>query len=61
MKVRVRVRVRARILPVDDPSVRSLGQTLDGLGLDWVGVGHGPLHAWVVHRQHPGPNPNPQP
>ena len=34
--------------------MRSLGQTLDGRELDCVEVGHGPLHAWVIHRQHPG-------
>ena len=34
--------------------VRSLGQTLDGRELDCVEVGHGPLHCWVIHRQHPG-------
>ena len=31
-----------------------LGQTLDGHELDVVEVGSGPLHCWVIHRQHPG-------
>ena len=35
-------------------TVRSLGQTLDGRELECVEVGRGPLHAWVIHRQHPG-------
>ena len=35
-------------------SVRSLGATLDGRELEVVEVGTGPLHAWVIGRQHPG-------
>ena len=35
-------------------TVRSIGQTLDGRELECVEVGNGPLHAWVIHRQHPG-------
>ena len=35
-------------------AVGSLGQTLDGRELDVVEVGSGPLHCWVIHRQHPG-------
>jgi murein tripeptide amidase MpaA/SAM-dependent methyltransferase len=34
--------------------VSSLGQSLEGRDLDYITVGTGPLHAWVVHRQHPG-------
>ena len=39
---------------VPGATVRSLGQTLDGRELDCVEVGEGPLHAWFIHRQHPG-------
>ena len=34
--------------------VGSLGQSLDGREMDVVTVGTGKLHAWVIHRQHPG-------
>ena len=34
--------------------VASLGDSLDGRPIDVITVGTGPLHAWVVHRQHPG-------
>ena len=44
----------ARCAAVRGATVRSLGQTLDGRELDCVEVGHGPLHCWAVHRQHPG-------
>ena len=44
----------ARCAAAPGARVRSLGQTLDGRELDCVEVGHGPLHAWVIHRQHPG-------
>lgn len=44
----------ARCVAADGARVRSLGQTLDGRELECVEVGVGPLHAWVIHRQHPG-------
>ena len=44
----------AKCAAVTGATVRSLGQTLDGRELDCVEVGSGPLHAWVIHRQHPG-------
>lgn len=34
--------------------VSTLGQTLDGRDLDLVECGTGPLHAWIIARQHPG-------
>ena len=34
--------------------VHSLGQTLDGRELECIAAGTGPLHCWVIHRQHPG-------
>ena len=44
----------ARCAAAPGATVRSLGQTLDGRELDCVEAGHGPLHCWVIHRQHPG-------
>ncbi|KOO20818.1 zinc carboxypeptidase family protein [Chrysochromulina tobinii] len=34
--------------------VSSLGQSLGGREIDVITVGTGPLHAWIIHRQHPG-------
>jgi murein tripeptide amidase MpaA len=34
--------------------VASLGRTLDGRELECITVGSGALHAWIIHRQHPG-------
>jgi len=36
------------------PQVSSLGQSLGGREIDVITVGTGPLHAWIIHRQHPG-------
>lgn len=44
----------ARCAAAPGARVRSLGQTLDGRELDCIEVGHGTLHVWVIHRQHPG-------
>ncbi|HEY0084929.1 MAG TPA: M14-type cytosolic carboxypeptidase [Allosphingosinicella sp.] len=33
---------------------RSLGQTLDGQEMDYLGIGEGPLQVWLYARQHPG-------
>jgi murein tripeptide amidase MpaA len=44
----------ARCSAAPGASVRSLGQSLDGRELECVEVGSGPLHCWVIHRQHPG-------
>ena len=40
----------------DHPEVdyRSLGQTLDGQEMDYLGIGEGPLQVWLYARQHPG-------
>ena len=29
-------------------------QSLEGREIDEIAVGDGPLHAWIIHRQHPG-------
>jgi murein tripeptide amidase MpaA len=33
---------------------RSLGRTLDGQEMDYLGIGDGPLQLWLYARQHPG-------
>jgi murein tripeptide amidase MpaA len=33
---------------------RSLGQSLDGQEMDYLGIGDGPLQVWLYARQHPG-------
>lgn len=44
----------ARCAAAPAATVRSLGQTLDGREIECVEVGNGPLHCWIIHRQHPG-------
>jgi len=33
---------------------RSLGKSLDGQDIDYLGIGEGPRQAWLYARQHPG-------
>lgn len=35
-------------------SIKSLGQTALGKGIDYITVGNGPRVCWIIHRQHPG-------
>lgn len=44
----------ARCAAAPGARVSSLGLTLDGRELECITVGQGPLHCWVIHRQHPG-------
>ena len=37
-----------------NPTVESLGQTLQGREMECISIGKGKLIAWIQHRQHPG-------
>jgi len=37
-----------------NPTVESLGQTLEGREVECISIGNGELTAWIQHRQHPG-------
>lgn len=35
-------------------NVSSLGQSIQGREIEYITAGSGPLHCWIIHRQHPG-------
>ncbi|KAL3804518.1 hypothetical protein HJC23_002557 [Cyclotella cryptica] len=37
-----------------NPSVESLGKTVEGREMECISIGSGSLVAWMIHRQHPG-------
>lgn len=37
-----------------NPSVESLGKTVEGREIECISIGSGRLVAWIIHRQHPG-------
>jgi len=37
-----------------NPTIESLGQTLEGREIECISIGNGKLVAWIQHRQHPG-------
>lgn len=37
-----------------NPTVESLGQTVEGRDIECISIGNGTLNAYIQHRQHPG-------